>query len=71
MKNSNVKMKNNLDQKNSKMKMTTAFSAASQIIIGAKKKKFKVYVGTDSKLMNLMYKFNDKKAIKFIKSKMS
>lgn len=70
MKNSNVQMKASSNN-NSKIKMTLASDAAKQIIAGIRKKKFKVYIGSDSKMMNLMYKFNDKKAIKFIKNKMS
>ncbi len=67
-KNSNVESK--VSNEDSKMKMTSASDAAKQIIDGIEKKKFKIYVGTDSKIMNLMYKFNDKKAIGFINKKM-
>lgn len=70
MKNSNVEMKASSTE-NSNMKMTTATDAAKQILDGTEKNKFKIYVGSDSKMMNLMYKFNDKKAIRFIKKKMS
>lgn len=71
MQNSNVKMKSTDSTKSSGMKMTSAIDAAKQILAGTEKNKFKIYVGTDSKMMNLMYKLNDKKAIRFIKKKMS
>jgi len=54
----------------SNYKMTSAYDAANQIITAMEKDKFKIYVGSDSKFMNLMYKFNDAKAIKFINKKM-
>lgn len=62
-KNSEVDMGTTTD---SNIPMTSALKAASIIIRGMEKNKFKVYVGTDSKLMNFMYKLNDKVAIKFI-----
>ena len=61
-KNSNVE----IDSGNSNYKMLSSKKAAEIIIKGIEKDKFKVYVGKDSKIMNLMYKFNDKKAIKLI-----
>ena len=51
--------------------MLSSKKAAEIIIKGIEKDKFKVYVGKDSKIMNLMYKFNDKKAIKLINKKMN
>ena len=56
---------------NSNYKMTSAKKAAELIIKGMEKDKFKVYVGSDSKMMNFMYKLNDKGAIKLINKKMS
>lgn len=67
-KNSNVQM--NVSAGESKMKMTTAPDAASQIIKGIEKDTFKLYVGKDAKFMNMFYKFNDKKAIAYIKKMM-
>ena len=67
--NSNVTMK--APEGNSNYKMTSASDAASIIIKAMEKDKFKVYVGSDSKAMNLMYKFNDAKAIKFVNKKMN
>ncbi|HOZ54103.1 MAG TPA: SDR family oxidoreductase [Bacilli bacterium] len=69
MKNSNVKME--VSESSSKMKMLSAQDAASQIIDATEKNKFKVYVGSDSKFMNFLYKFNDKFAIKYIVKMMS
>ena len=66
--NSNVTMK--ATEGTSNYKMTSASDAASIIIKAMEKDKFKVYVGSDSKAMNLMYKFNDAKAIKFVNKKM-
>lgn len=54
----------------SQMKLLSPEKAAEMILDGIAKKKFKLYVGNDSKFMNLIYKFNDKAAIKFIQKKM-
>ena len=51
------------------MKMLSAADAAKIIIKGMEKNKFKLYVGSDSKFMNFLYKFNDEFAIKFINKK--
>jgi len=67
-KNSNVEMKVNASSSN--IKMLSPKDAASQIIKGIEKDKFKLYVGQDSKFMNFLYKLNDKKAIKFINNMM-
>ena len=60
----------NTSKDNTKMKMTSADKAAEIIIKAIEKDKFKVYVGSDSKIMNLMYKINDSGAIKLINKKM-
>jgi short-subunit dehydrogenase len=65
-KNSNIEMK----KTDTKMKILSASKAASLIIEAMEKDKFKAYVGTDSKVMNLLYKINDKWAIKMINKKM-
>lgn len=67
-KNSNVQM--NTIASDSKMKMTSAPDASSQIIKGIEKDTFKLYVGKDAKFMNMFYKFNDKKAIAYINKMM-
>lgn len=66
----NSKVKQNSIFENSTMKMTSAKDAATAIIKGMEKEKFKLYIGIDSKVMNLMYKFNAKAVIKFINKKM-
>lgn len=67
-KNSKVDME--VKESSSKVKMLSAKKAAEIIINGIKKDKFQLYVGTDSKIMNFMYKRNPKSAIKFINKKM-
>lgn len=66
--NSNVRVQTG--DSNSKYKALSPVKAADIIIKGMEKNKFKVYVGSDSKLMNFMYKVNSKAAIKFINKKM-
>lgn len=56
---------------NSNIKMMSAQDAAAEIIKGMRKNKFKLYVGQDSKIMNLMYKINAKAAINYINKKMN
>lgn len=68
-KNSNVAMQSSKDAKG--YKMTEPDQAAETIINGMENNAFQLYVGSDAKMMNLMYKFNPKAAIKFIKKKMS
>jgi len=57
-------------KEDSPMKLLSAESAAAQIIKGMEKNKFKLFVGQDSKFLRFLYKWNDKKAIKFINNKM-
>ena len=68
MQNSNVKMSNT--NTNSNYKMLSANKAALQIVKGIEKNKFKLFVGSDSKFMNFIYKLNSKWAIDFINKKM-
>ncbi len=65
--NSNIEIS---QSNNSKIKALPAKEAAFQIIEGIEKNKFSVYVGKDSKMMNILYKLNPAKAIKIIKNKM-
>lgn len=65
-KNSNLKV----DTTKAKYKMLSAEKAAKLIIKGIKKNKFKLFVGSDSKLMRFFYKFNSKLAIKTVNKKM-
>lgn len=66
--NSNVNLVSN--QSNSNYKMLSASKAAELIIKGIEKNKFQLFVGSDSKFMNFLYKFNAKAAIKFVNKKM-
>lgn len=50
-------------------KMTSANAAAKDIIKGIEKNKLQLYVGGDSKFMNIFYKLNPRKAISFISDK--
>lgn len=68
LKNSGVEIKNTGGSSN--YKMTEANDAASQIIMGIKKNKFELYVGSDSKFMHWLYNFNSKMAIEKINAKM-
>lgn len=68
-KNSKVDM--GITATDSKIKMLSPEKAAAEIINGIEKDKFQLYIGTDSKMMNLIYKLNAKTAIKFIKKKMA
>ncbi len=69
MQNSHVEM-DNKNSENSGIKMLSAVEAAKQILDGTEKNKFKLYIGKDSKMMNIMYKINDKAAIKMVQKKM-
>jgi len=68
-KNSNIDM--NITASDSKIKMLSPVKAASLIIKGMEKDKFKLYVGSDSKLMCFMYKINEKFAIKLVNKMMN
>ncbi len=67
-KNSNAEIK--VKKGNGSIKMLSSSLAAEQIIKGMEKNKFQMFVGSDSKAMNFMYKLNPKSAIKFINEKM-
>lgn len=67
-KNSNVEMASRTSSK--AYKMTEPDQAAEMIVSGMEANAFQLYVGPDSKMMNLMYKANPKWAINFIKNKM-
>lgn len=68
-KNSNVTMTTTGSE--SKMKMTSAPKAAEIIIEGMENNKFQVYVGSDAKMMNTMYKLSPKRAIAYINKMMA
>ena len=67
--NSNVKMEKTSDD--SPMKLLPADVAASEIIKGIEKNKFKLFLGNDSKFLRFLYKLNAKWAIRFINKKMN
>lgn len=70
-KNSGVKEpKISIGAKQQSIKMTTASDAAKTIILGIEKNKFQIFIGSDSKLMNLLYKINPKFATNFIAKQM-
>ncbi len=56
---------------NSSYKSLPASEAAKIIIKGIIKNKFQLYVGSDSKMMHMMYKMNPKKAIGYINKMMA
>lgn len=68
-KNSRLQMKSTPEK--SSYKVLPAPEAAKTIIEGIEKNKFKLFVGSDSKFMKLLYKLNSKKAIDMINKKMN
>lgn len=66
--NSNVEVKTSKEESN--FKMLEADAAAYQIIDGIEKNKFKLFLGTDSKFLRILYKINSKWAISYINKKM-
>lgn len=67
--NSNVKV--DIDKEESSFKLLEPSIAASQIIKAIEKNKFKLFLGSDSKFLRILYKINSKAAISFINKKMS
>lgn len=61
----------NIDQKSSDIKMLEADKASAIIIDAMEKDKFRVCVGSDSKMMDLFYRLNPKFATNLIAKKMS
>jgi len=59
------------DEKQSKMKATSAEDCAEMIVKGMEKNKLQVYAGSDSKMMKFMYRMSPRRAIKFIVKMMS
>lgn len=58
------------DNKRPSIKMTSASDAARTIISGIEKNKFQIFIGSDSKTMNLLYKLSPKFATGFIAKQM-
>lgn len=67
--NSNVSV--DISKENSNFKMLEPSVAATQIIEGIEKNKFKLFLGSDSKFLRILYKINSKAAISYINKKMS
>ena len=67
--NSNVKIETSKEESN--FKMLEPSVAASQIINGIEKNKFKLFLGSDAKFLKFLYKLNSKSAISFINKKMN
>ena len=67
--NSNVEISSS--KENSPMKLLEPNVAASKIIEGIEKNKFKLFLGQDAKFLKLLYKINSKLAISFINKKMN
>lgn len=67
--NSNVSI--DMSKDDNSFKLLEPSVAAAQIIKGIEKNKFKLFVGTDSKFLRMLYKINSKAAISFINKKMS
>jgi len=66
-KNSGVQM----EEKETNMKMLTPEKAAEKIIKAIQKEKFQLFLGTDSKAMNFIYKISPKFAVKTINKVMA
>ena len=49
---------------------TTAERAAEVIIEGMEANRFQVFIGRDSNMMNLLYRFNPKRATRFMYNQM-
>lgn len=69
-KNSGVRMAGADNAESSGLPMTTAQSAAAQIIRAMEKNAFQAFVGTDSKLMNLLYRLSPRGATRLIQKQM-
>ena len=68
-KNSNVEI--DTSKEDSNFKLLEPSIAATQIIEGIQKNKFKLFLGSDSKFLRILYKINSKAAISYINKKMS
>ncbi|MBR1416468.1 MAG: SDR family oxidoreductase [Bacilli bacterium] len=68
-KNSNVEVATT--EENTSFKMLSPEVGASIIIEGIKKNKFKIFLGSDSKFLKLLYKINSIWAIRYINKKMN
>ncbi|MDR0802925.1 SDR family oxidoreductase [Fluviicola sp.] len=69
-KNSGVEIKMNAGKEQKVSKTLSPVKAASVIISGMEKNKFRVLVGNDAKFMDFLYRLNPKFATKFIQKQM-
>ena len=58
------------DPSSSSIPMTTPEKAAETIVTGMEKNKFQVYIGTDARMMNLLYKIVPRWATRFMQGRM-
>jgi short-subunit dehydrogenase len=68
--NSGVSMNQEADSESAAMKALPASEAAKIIIDAIEKDKYRVFVGQDSKMMDLMYRISPKRAAAFISKQM-
>lgn len=59
-----------LNIESSKCKLLEPVEAAKEIIKGMEKNKYKIFLGSDSKFLKVLYKINSKWAINYINKKM-
>lgn len=64
--NSGVKMAAHVDENKTPIQLTSPPLAALKIIKAMKKNKYKVLIGNDAKLMNILYKFSPRKSIRLV-----
>jgi short-subunit dehydrogenase len=71
--NSGVKITKKMEsmQKESNLKPMPPSKAAEIIVKGMEKNRYRIFVGNDSRLMDLLYRLNPKMAIKFIAKQMA
>lgn len=68
--NSNVAMPGGADAADSKLPMTTPGAAATKILDAIERDRLHVYVGTDSRVMNLMVRIAPKQATRLVQRQM-
>jgi short-subunit dehydrogenase len=68
--NSGVSM-GNVDASSSKIKMTLPTVAAQKIVEAVQKSSYRVFIGSDSKLMDFMFRLNPKSAAEMINKQMA
>lgn len=69
--NSGVMIGNATDASSSKIKMTLPTVAAQQIVEAVEKSSYRLFIGSDSKLMDFMFRLNPKSAAEMINRQMA